>query len=91
MTRGLPLRVIFFGVMGLFQRAVQHLIVIPWFGGVEGLAAEEGKVRLVEVGHGKFPCAQGLILEFQLAVGGVVAVFAVAQNGQPMLAMWARI
>ena len=48
---------------------------------MEGLAAEEGKVRLVEVGHGEFPCAQGLILEFQLAVGGVVAVFAVAQNG----------
>ena len=65
----------------LFQRAVQHLIVIPRFGGVEGLAAEEGKVRLVEVGHSQFPCAQGLILEFQLAIGGVVAVFAVAQNG----------
>ena len=48
---------------------------------MEGLAAEEGKVRLVEVGHGQLPCAQRLILQFQLAVGGVVAVFAVAQNG----------
>ena len=47
----------------------------------EGLAAEELEIRLVEAGHGEFPCAQGLILELQLAVGGVVAVFAVAQNG----------
>ena len=58
---------------------------------MERFAAEELEIRLVEVGHGEFPCAQGLILELQLAVGGVVAVFAVARMGQPMLAMWARI
>ena len=63
MTRGLPLRVIFFGAKGLFQRAVQHLIVIPRFGGVEGLAAEELEIGLVEVGHGQLPRTEGLILD----------------------------
>ena len=57
----------------LFQGSVQYLTVIPGLWCAEGLAAEELEIRLVEVGHGEFPCAQGLILEFQLAVGGVVA------------------
>ena len=48
---------------------------------MEGLAAEEGKVRLGEAGHGQLPCAQRLILQLQLAVGAVVAVLAVAKDG----------
>ena len=48
---------------------------------MEGLAAEEGKVRLGEAGHGQLPCAQCLILQLQLPVGAVVAVLAVAKDG----------
>ena len=48
---------------------------------MEGLAAEEGKVRLGEAGHGQLPCAQCLILQLQLPVGTVVAVLAVAKDG----------
>ncbi len=58
---------------------------------MEGLAAEELEIGLVEVGRGQLPRTEGLIFELQLAVGGVVAVLAVAEDGQPMLAMWARI
>ena len=75
----------------LFQRSIQDLLIVPRLRGVEGLAAEELEIGLVEVGHGQLPGAEGLILEFQFAVGGVVAVLAVAEDGQPMLAMWARI
>ena len=48
---------------------------------MEGLAAEELEIGLVEVGHGQLPRTEGLILELQFAVGGVVAVLAVAQDG----------
>ena len=35
----------------LLQSSVQHLLVIPRLRGVEGLAAEEGKVRLLSLIH----------------------------------------
>ena len=65
----------FFGIV-LFQRSIQHLLIVPRFRGVEGLAAEELEIGLVEVGHGQLPRTEGLIFELQFAVGGVVAVFA---------------
>ena len=48
---------------------------------MERFAAEEGKVRLGEAGHGELPGTESLILQLQLPVGGVVAVLAVAQDG----------
>ena len=65
----------------LFQRSIQHLLIVPRFRGVEGLAAEELEIGLVEVGHGQLPRTEGLIFELQFAVGGVVAVLAVAEDG----------
>ena len=67
--------------MRLLQCSVQHLVVVPGLRGAEGLAAEEGKIRLGEAGHGQLIGAQGLILELQLPVGAVVAILAVAQDG----------
>ena len=65
----------------LFQRSIQNLLIVPRFRGVEGLAAEKLEIGLVEVGHGQLPRAEGLIFELQFAVGGVVAVLAVAEDG----------
>ena len=65
----------------LFQRPIQHLLIVPRFRGVEGLAAEKLEIGLVEVGHGQLPRTEGLIFELQFAVGGVVAVLAVAEDG----------
>ena len=65
----------------LLQRPIQHLLIIPRFRGVEGLTGEVGEVGLSEAGEGEFPRAEGLILELELAVGGVVAVLAVAEDG----------
>ena len=48
---------------------------------MEGLAAEELEIGLIEVRHGQLPRAEGLILQLQLAVGSIVAVLAVAEDG----------
>ena len=74
-------RAFFFRIGCFFQCAVQPLTVVPGFGGMESLAAEKCKIRLTEVGHGKLPGTQSLIFELQLAVGRVVAILAVAQDG----------
>ena len=55
----------------LFQRSIQHLLIVPRFRGMEGLAAEELKIGLIEVGHGQLPRTEGLILQLQLAVVSV--------------------
>ena len=65
----------------LLQSPIQHLLIVPRLRGVEGLAAEELEIGLIEVRHGQLPRAEGLILQLQLAVGSVVAVLAVAEDG----------
>ena len=74
----------------LLQRSIQYLLVIPGLRCAEGLAGKVGEVGGGEAGEDQLPGAEGLILELELPVGGVVAVLAVAQDGA-MLAMWARI
>ena len=81
-TSGISFFAVIYCKKSLFQGSVQYLTVIPGLWCAEGLAAEELEIRLVETGHGEFPCAQGLILEFQFAVGGVVAVFAVGNRSR---------
>ena len=65
----------------LLQSPIQHLLIVPRLRGVEGLAAEELEIGLIEVRHGQLPRAEGLILQLQLAVGSIVAVLAVAEDG----------
>ena len=62
----------------LLQSAVQHLLVIPGLRCTEGLAGEVDEVGGGEAGEDQLPGAESLILELELPVGGVVAVFAVA-------------
>ena len=65
----------------LLQRPIQYLLVIPGFRCAESLAGEVGEVGGGKAGEDQLPGTEGLILELELPVGGVVAVFAVAQDG----------
>ena len=65
----------------LLQRSIQYLLVIPGLWCAEGLAGEVGEVGGGEAGENELPCAESLIFQLKLPVGGVVAVFAVAQDG----------
>ena len=65
----------------LLQRSIQYLLVIPGLRCAEGLAGKVGEVGGGEAGENQLPGAEGLILELELPVGGVVAVLAVAQDG----------
>ena len=67
-------------VEGSFQGAVQDLVVVPGLWCTEGLAAEEGKIRLREVRQDQLPGAQSLVFQLQLSISGIVAVLAVAQD-----------
>ena len=68
--------------MCLFQRPILNLLAIPRFLGMEYPPGQVGKTLVADFGGElQFPCAQCLVLQPQFAVGGVVAVLAVAQNG----------
>ena len=66
----------------LLQRSIQHLLVIPGLRCAEGLAGKVSEVGGGEAGENQLPGAEGLILELELPVGGVVAVLA-AKAGLP--------
>ena len=65
----------------LLQRSIQHLLVIPGLRCAEGLAGKVDEVGGGEAGKDQLPGAESLIFQLKLPVGGVVAVFAVAQDG----------